>query len=101
RQFGRLRQQSECAGRPQTFRLAKIFDLGVERGAVAEMIHDHFGPVVYRDEYVPEALLHDVANDGFQQWPSADVEHRLGSLARQRAEPFAEPTCHDEDRIWI
>ena len=53
------------------------------------MIHDHFGPVVYRNEYVPEALLHDVADDGFQQRPSADIEHRLGPLAGQRAEPLA------------
>ncbi len=65
------------------------------------MLHDHFGPVVHRDEYVPKALLHDVADDGLQQRPSADIEHRLGALARQRAEPFAKSTRHDENRIRI
>ena len=101
RQFGRLRQQSQRAGGSETFRFVNIFDRGAERGAVAEMIHDHFGPVVHRDEDVPKALLHDVADDGFQQRPSADIEHRLGPLARQRAEPLAKPARHDENGIWI
>ena len=48
-----------------------------------------------------KALLHDVADDGLQQRPSADIEHRLGTLARQRAEPFAKPARHDQNGIWI
>ena len=100
-QFGGLRQQSQRAGGSQPFGFVNILDRRAERGAVAEMLHDHFGHVVHRDEDVAKTLLHDVADDGLQQRPSADIEHRLGALARQRAEPFAKPARHDENGIRI
>jgi hypothetical protein len=65
------------------------------------MILDHFGLVVHRYEDVPEALLHDVADDGFQQRPAADIEHRLRAVPRQRAEALAEAARHDENRIGV
>ena len=97
----RLRQQPERARGAQTFGLADILDRGAERRAIAEMMLDHFGLVVHRYEDVPETLLHDVADDGFQQRPAADIEHRLRAVPRQRAEPFAESARHDENRIGI
>src|SRR6185312_14389135 len=78
-----------------------ILDRSAQRRAIAEMVYNHFGPVIHRYEDIPEALLHDIADDGLEQGPPADIEHGLGTVARERAEALAKSARHDEDGIGV
>lgn len=94
-------EESERACSSQPFRFVDVLDIGAEGRAIAKVVLDHLGLVVDRDEDVAKTLLHDVADDGLEQRPAADIEHRLRQVACQRARAFAEAACHDQDRVRI
>ncbi len=95
----RLGQQAQGAARAQPHVLAQVPDVQTAGRPVPEVGLDLLGLVVDGEEEVPEPLARVVHDDGFEDRPHPDLEHRLGCVAGQFRQAFPTPPRHDDHRV--